>query len=357
MDASERYVKPAQAGLFDSEDRLSQLDSRGDSLSKLNSVIRWEVFSPVLDRIPKGVPKGAGGRPAFPPMLMFKILVIQSLFNLSDEQTEYQIIDRRSFHRFLGFSEADKVPDQNTIRNFRENLIAANLLEDLFAAFTAELAERGFVSRKGQMVDASFVEVPKQRNKRAENADIKAGKVPEGWDKDPKRLSHKDLDARWTKKNQETFYGYKNHLLADVDSKLILRAVVTDASVHDSQALDALLREGDPMTWLDAGYAGKPCADLLAAKKIPAKVCGKGSRNNPLKPGQKRSNKAKSRVRSRVEHVFGFMTGSMKAMYKKHVGIVRNRGAIIMTNLVYNMMRTEQIIRLGLLGKRTPSLV
>ena len=350
-------MKPAQPGLFDSQERLSQLDARGDSLAKLNSVIGWEVFSPVLERIPKAIPKGVGGRPSFPPMLMFKILVLQSLFNLSDEQTEFQIIDRRSFHRFLGFNEADKVPDQNTIRNFREALIAGNLLEELFETFTEELAERGFISRKGQMVDASFVEVPKQRNKRAENADIKEGKIPEDWKNTPKRLSHKDLDARWTKKNQETFYGYKNHLLADVNSKLILRAVVTDASVHDSQALDALLREGDPMTWLDAGYAGKPCADLLAAKNIPAKVCEKGSRNNPLKPSQKRSNKAKSRVRSRVEHIFGFMTGSMKAMYKRHIGIVRNRGSIIMSNLVYNIMRSEQIIRLRLFGKRTPTLV
>ena len=142
----------------------------------------------------------------------------------------------------------------------------------------------------------------------------------------------------------------------DLESKLIVRAEVTDASVHDSQALDAITRQGDPQTWLDSGYAGKPCADLLAAKGISAQVCEKGVRSKPLTPAQKRANRSKSRKRSRVEHVFGFMTVSMKAMYKRCVGKARNRASIIFCNLVYNMARTEQIIRLKLLGRATPTL-
>ena len=136
----------------------------------------------------------------------------------------------------------------------------------------------------------------------------------------------------------------------------IIRAEVTNAAVHDSQALDTITRQGDPETSLDSGYAGKPCADILAAKGIPAQVCEKGTRGKPLTPRQKRSNRSKSRKRSRGEHVFGFMTVSMNAMYKRYVGMVRNRASIILCNLVYNMARTEQIIRLKILGRATPSL-
>lgn len=337
-------------------DRMAQIDAMGDPLANLNRIMNWEIFVPVLDRIPRKEPKGPGGRPPFHPMFMFRILVLQSLYGIADEQTQFQILDRRSFHRFLDITEADTVPDQNTIREFRETLTNAKLFEELFATFTAYLAERGFITRKGCIADASFVEVPRQRNCRTDNEAIKEGKVPEGWENHPKRLAHKDLDARWAKKNLQTFYGYKNHVNVDLESKLIIRAEVTDAAVHDSQALDAITRQGDPETLLDSGYAGKPCADVLAAKGIPAQVCEKGTRGKPLTPRQKRSNRSKSRKRSRVEHVFGFMTVSMNAMYKRYVGMVRNRASIILCNLVYNMARTEQIIRLKLLGRSTPSL-
>jgi len=328
----------------------------GDTLNQINSIMDWEIFLPVLDRIPAADPKGPGGRPSFHPMFMFKVLVLQSLYGLSDEQTQYQILDRRSFHDFLDITEADTVPDQNTIRGFRETLTRSNLHDELFDAYARRLEEKGLITRKGNIVDASFVEVPRQRNRRQENESIKRGELPDGWEKDPKRLSHKDMDARWTKKNQQTFYGYKNHATVDLESKLIIRAEVTDASVHDSQALDAVTREGDPETWLDAGYVGAACEEILANKGIAAKTCQKGARNRPLTAKQKRSNRAKSRKRCRVEHVFGYMTMNMKAMVKRYIGMKRNRASIIFCNLVYNMARTEQIIRLKLLGRRTQGI-
>lgn len=356
MAKRKRYVKSADRGLFDSMERISQIDSMGDTLANLNAIMNWQIFQPVLDRIPEVEPKGPGGRPPFHPLFMFRILVLQSLYNLSDEQTQFQILDRRSFARFLGITDADTVPDQNTIREFREKLTKAGLFDELFEVHANHLATRGFITRKGNIVDASFVEVPRQRNRRAENEAIKAGELPEGWAQDPKRLSHKDLDARWAEKNKQVFYGYKNHVNVDLESKLVVRGEVTAASVHDSQALDAVTREGDAETWLDAGYVGPACAEVLARKGIKAQVCAKGARNRPLSRKQKRSNRAKSRKRSRVEHVFGYMTMSMKAMFKRHIGMARNRASIIFGNLVYNLARTEQIIRLKLLGRRTPQL-
>ncbi|HEY5895535.1 MAG TPA: IS5 family transposase, partial [Chthoniobacterales bacterium] len=346
----------SERGLFDAHLRMDQISTMGDPLAALEAVMDWSIFAPVFDSMEHVEAKGPGGRPAYAPLFMFKVLVIQSLYGLSDEQTQYQILDRRSFHRFLGLIDADRVPDQNTIRLFREKLTAEGLFEKLFGAFHQRLLEKGFITRKGQIIDASFVEVPRQRNTRAENESIKNGEMPEGWEEDPKRLSHKDLDARWTKKNNVSYYGYKDHVAMDLESKLIVRSEVTDASVHDSQMLDALTRPGDPVTWVDSGYAGAPCEAIFASKNIEAKICEKGARSHPLTEGQKQANRAKSRKRSRVEHIFAFMTGSMCAMYRRCVGLARNRGSILLGNLVYNMARVEQIVRLGLLGRRKPVL-
>jgi IS5 family transposase len=350
------YIQPAALGLFDAQNRREQIQKMGDPLAALDAVMDWTIFVPVLKRIPRAEPKAPGGRPAYEPLRMFKILVLQSLYGLSDEQAQFQILDRRSFHHFLGLSEADLVPDQNPIREFREKLTQAELFGELFAAFNARLAEKGFITRKGQIIDASFVEVPRQRNRRLENAAIKRGEVPAGWEQDEKRLAHKDLDARWTKKNDQNYYGYKDHVVADLESKLIVRTEVTTASEHDSQALDSLTRPGDPETWADSAYTGAHCEAILEHKGIAAHICEKGTRGHELTRRQKRSNRAKSRHRARVEHIFGFMTGSMRALFQRCIGFVRNRARILLANLVYNMARTEQIIRLKLWGRRTPKL-
>jgi IS5 family transposase len=356
MKAHKGYIKPAALGLFDAQNRLAQVQDMGDPLSALSAVMDWTLFLPVLERIPSVTPKAPGGRPAYEPLMMFKILVIQSLYGLSDEQTQFQILDRRSFHHFLGLSQADAVPDQNTIREFREKLTKAELFAQLFAAFNTRLTDQGFITRKGQIIDASFVEVPRQRNSRAENKAIKGGALPAGWEKDAKRLAHKDLDARWTQKNEVNFYGYKDHVVADLESKLIVRAEVTAASQHDSQALDSLTCPGDPETWADSAYTGQNCQAILEGKGIAAHICEKGTRGHELTPGQKRSNRAKSRKRVRVEHIFAFMTGSMRALFQRCIGLARNRACILLANLVYNMARAEQIIRLQLWGRKTPKL-
>src|ERR1017187_2767001 len=357
MKAPSRYLQPVAPGLFDTPHRLAQLQQMGDPLAPLNAVMDWTIFVPVLARIPRAEPKAPGGRPAYPPLTLFKILGLQSLYGLSDEQAQFQILDRRSFQHFLGLTEADPVPDQNTIREFREKLTRAELFSELFAAFNARLTQQGFITQKGQIIDAAFVEVPRQRNRREENAAIQRGEVPAGWEADAKRLAHKDLDARWTKKHQQTYYGYKDHIVADLESKLTVRAEVTAGRPHDRQALNPLTRAGGPATWADSAYAGAPCQEIFAAKGIVAQVCEKGVRGQALTKGQKRSNRAKSRQRARVEHSFGFKTGSMGAMCQRVIGFARNRAGIIMTNLAYNLARSEQIIRLKLLGRKTPQLV
>lgn len=181
------------------------------------------------------------GRPAYDVVLMFKILVLQRLYDLSDAQMEYQVKDRLTFMRFLGFDFLTDVPDEKTIWNFREKLKQKGLARKLFQRFNRLLEEHGYISKPGKIIDASIVEVPQQRNTREENAQIREGEVPAQWGKNPNMLAQKDTDARWLKRNGETYYGYKNHVRIDSKTKLVEEYAVTPANIHDSQAARDLL--------------------------------------------------------------------------------------------------------------------
>jgi len=314
-----RYVQSRAPGLFDASERLEELHELGDPLARLDEFIDWTLFLPVLERLPRRAPKGPGGRPAYPPLLMFKALVMQSLYNLGEAQLQFQILDRLSFKRFLGLTEADSAPDEKTFWAFRETLSRCGLVEALFTTFHRALEAKGMFARQGQIIDATFVEVPRQRNTRRENTQLKAGQVPREWDQRPNRLRQKDVDARWTRKNEQNYYGYKNHVKVDSRSKLIEGFTVTHAAVHDRRALSVLVKP------IERAY-----------------------RNRPLNGRQRRSNRARSRVRGRVEHVFATMKMSLRAAWNRCVGKRRNHATIGLLNLVYNMVRYEQIERLGL---------
>ena len=216
-------MKHCQPGLFDVEERAAQLTKMGDPLVGLKARVDWEEFRPELKRLYEKDRKSQAGAKPFDVVLMFKILVLQQLHNLSDDGIEYQIRDRFSFMRFLGLQLEDRVPDSKTVWTFRERLKGLDLVDVLFARFHEQLAEQGYAARAGQMIDATFVEVPKQRNTHEENAQIKEGQVPEMWDKPEAQAKRrqKDTEARWTKKNDEKHYGYKNHINADEGNKLI----------------------------------------------------------------------------------------------------------------------------------------
>ena len=189
--------------MFDFSERQKKLLKTRDFLERVSLLVTWEIFRPVLDKALERKNHDKGGRPAYDAVLMFKVLVLQALYNLSDEQTEYQILDRMSFMRFLGLELCDAVPDARTIWLFREKLIAAEAVEKLFAQFDAMLSAAGFTASGGQIIDATFVEVPRQRNSRDDNETIKKGGVPADWN--GKKKAHKDTDARWTKKNKTAF--------------------------------------------------------------------------------------------------------------------------------------------------------
>lgn len=336
-----------QRGFFDEQDRLELISKQGDPLEKFNQMIPWEIFRKQLKKCFAKEPKGPGGRPAFDYLMMFKILILQRLYNLSDYQMQYQLLDRLSFQRFLNLGLQSVVPDEKTIWLFRETLTGHGVIGKLFQRFQVLLESKGVIANTGSIVDASFVEVPRQRNSRDENKQIKEGKIPTEWKEKPAKESQKDTDARWTKKNEQTFYGYKDHVKVDKASKLITAYVVTDASVHDSQAIEDLVDKRDEHheMFADSAYIGPWIEKVLEKRRIRNRIHEKGYRNRPLTKRQMADNRKKSSVRARVEHVFGHITNSMKGFYIRTIGIVRAGAMIGMINLTYNMVRFVQLQR------------
>lgn len=344
------YKYHGKRGFFDEQFSKERLSDIGNPLEAISKVVDFEIFRTTIEtKLQKSERKSNAGARPYDYVLMFKILILQRYYGLGDKQIEYQIIDRTSFKEFLGLGTGDKVPDEKTVWAFRENLIKTGLVEILFKQFTEYLFNRGLIFNQGQIIDASFTVAPRQRNTREENTKIKSGDADDLWNDNPHKKSHKDIDARWTEKNGEKYFGYKNHTKVDVKSKFINDYVVTDASVHDSQALGDLLDESDTGQdlYADSAYTGENQEKTITEHNMNNQVNEKGYRNKPLTAEQFESNRQKSKIRARVEHVFGFMEQSMNGLFLRSVGIARATGIIGLINLTYNLFRFEQVMRLA----------
>ena len=206
------YKSTGNRGLFDEQENHRKLSAIGNPLEMVQNVIDFEMFRDTLEDgvLTKDKKSPAGAKP-YDVVMMFKILILQRYYGLGDTQLEYQIIDRLSFKKFLGLESGDKVPDEKTVWAFREKLTNEGLVEKLFSQFNAHLKSQGLIMNEGKMIDASFTIAPRQRNTKEENKKIKEGVGNELWEDKPNKKKHKDIDARWTKKNGETFYGYKKN--------------------------------------------------------------------------------------------------------------------------------------------------
>jgi transposase, IS5 family len=347
-----REARMGQLGFFDAERRLAALSAKGDPLEAIDRLVPWESFRADIEAVvltPDDMKKSSAGRKPADAIVMFRMLVLQALHNLSDEQAEYQVRDRLSFSRFLRLGIEDGIPDATTLWLFREKLAKASLIEKLFERFDQHLAAQGYMARGGQMIDATIVPVPRQRNSRDENDAVKAGKTPEEWAGKPATLRQKDRDARWTKKHGKSFFGYKNHVNADVSHKLIRRYEVTDAAVHDSQPLDALLSKANTSTDVfgDSAYRSIETEAKLKARGFRSRIHRRANRNHPLSDAQTRANRTKSRIRARIEHVFGAQQSPAGGRIVRTIGIVRARTKIGLQNLAYNIRRLVTLDRLA----------
>ena len=349
-----------QAGFFDIDERLKELSAKGDDLERLNAIVDFEAFRPDLARAVPRSDGSKGGRPPFDHVLMWKVLVLQAIHSLSDERTEFLIKDRLSFMRFLGLGLSDPVPDANTIWTFREVLTRAMIEETsaitaLFRAYEAALARAGFLAMGGQIIDATIISAPKQRNTDGEKADIRAGRIPEGWKDKPAKLAQKDRDARWTVKFSKAkpsddgspridiavpSFGYKNHVGIDRRHGLIRTWAATHAARHDGAQLRNLVSKANTASdvWADTAYRSKANEQHLADNGLRSQIHRKKSAGKPMARNVARANNARSKVRAAVEHVFARQKGPM-ALVVRTIGLARATVKIGLANIAYNMRR------------------
>jgi IS5 family transposase len=344
-----------QVGMFDVEERLAGLSKKGDDLERLTAVIDFELFRSELERAVPRADRSKGGRPPFDHVLMFKVLILQTQNNLSDERTEFYLRDRLTWMRFLGLGLGDAVPDANTIWTFREALTKAGATPRLFALFDQQLRAAGYLAMSGQLVDATIVSAPKQRNTRAEKQAIKEGGVPENWRDKPAKLRQKDRDARWTVKTTKSkpregetsmvdlaipAFGYQNHVSADRRHRLIRTWLVTDAAAHAGARLADLLDPANTAAgvWADTGYRSKKNENLLIRRMLTSHIHRKKPARRPMPTRTARANARKSAVRAHIEHVFAEQKHRM-GLFVRTIGLARATTKIGLANLVHNMRR------------------
>lgn len=359
-----------QADFFDLSDRHAALSAAGDPLERLASVVDFEVFrGPLIAALSRNA-RGKGGRPPFDSVMMFKILVLQALYSLSDEGCEFQNKDRLSFQRFLGLRLDGKVPDATTIWLFRERLEKAKAIDKLFARFDAALTDRGYLAMGGQIIDATVVPAPKQRNTEDEKAAIKQGKVPERWKEKPAKIRQNDRDARWTVKyskakarggaNPKGFkpvdlaiplFGYKSHIGIDRAHGLIRTWDASAANAYDGARLPDLISKQNTGSgvWADTAYRSKKNEAFLERGMFKSNIHHRRMPRRPLPEHIARANAKRSAVRSAVEHVFAGQKHRM-GLFIRIIGIARARIKIGMANLVYNFQRLARLE-----GRRAPA--
>lgn len=346
-----------QPGFWDVEDRLRQLSARGDPLEKLSATVDFELFRPDLKAAlgPRDVSKG--GRPAFDVVLKFRMLVLQALHGLSLDQTEYLVRDRLSWMRFCRLGPGDAVPDANTLWDFREMLIAAGTLDALFARLDRAITEAGYLPMSGQIIDATLVAAPRQRNTDGEKAAIKAGKhAREIWPEKPAKARQKDVDARWTVKFSKAkpaedgtpridiaipTFGYKSHISMDRRHGIIRRQKVTDAAAHDGARLrEGLIDETNTASdvWADSAYRSAENERYLAGIGKVSRIHRRKPKGKPMPRHTAKANARKSAVRAVIEHPFAHQKGPMKLVIRT-IGLARAEAAITLANMAYNIKR------------------
>lgn len=344
-----RYRKTERGGgLFSAIEHEQAVAAKSTGILKLRDVIPWESFRPLLEELTGYTTRdwSKGGKPPFDPVLMFKVLVLQKFHGLSDDATEEQIFDRTSFKNFLGLRIGDGIPDAKTLWDFKQRIEAEGRegSRKLFEAFGQVLEGKGIIAREGSIVDASFVDAPRQRNNRDQNQRIKQGGRPEEFDANPAVGRQKDSEARWTKKNNEVHYGWKNHVKADLKTKLIIHARTTPASVHDSQVFEELLDENDQAVLADSAYHSAEHEAHLIKLNAQEFLMRKATRGQALSAAEQQTNHTISRMRVRVEHIFARMA-QMGADMCRSIGLKRATQHNHLSNLVYNMDRYACLAR------------
>lgn len=300
--------------------QVAQCIQKNTWLQSVNEIINWRPIRKMLDDLHSS----HRGRPAYDPLLLFKILLLQQWFNLSDPQAEAQVNDRISFKLFLGMDIMDTSPDETTICRFRNDI--GDKAKDLFEEINRQFEQKGIIVKSGTIVDASFLKSAARPRRRREES--------------------KDEDATWGQKGNKHVFGYKMHIGVDHESGIIRKACLTTAKVHDSQAIEELI-SGDEETVIgDKAYAKREWREYvtLGEHRIKSMIMRKGFRNHPLTERDKKWNKMISKVRSNVERPFAIIKSKWGHARARYFDLCRNEAHVFFIFIAYNIRRACTIL-------------
>ena len=327
-----------KTSLFADQEREAKLNKLGDALRVMEQHVDFAALADEVDRAAPRPSRERGGRPPFPTEMMVRILLIQQMFNLSDEQMEFQLLDRLSFQRFVGLRASSQIPDRTTVWTFKERLIKAGASESIFDAVNQQLSRHGYIARGGQMIDASIVQAPRQSMSKEEKELVGEGAMPIKWS--PAKRRQKDMDARWTKKHGKSYYGYKVSANADNRYKLVRKIIVSTASEHDTLHFEGVL---DPTNTnrdilADKGYVDGEREARLNQQGWRMRIQRKGSKDKPISETQKRRNTRIAKTRARVEHVFAGLA-QLGGKSLRSIGLARATLQLNWKVAAYNLRR------------------
>jgi len=305
--------KSGQMGFGDMEARGRVPESH--FLQKIDSRINWRPFEKIMEPLYHPTQ----GRPSHPPLVMFKALLLQQWYGLSDPGLEEAICDRLSFQRFLGLSLQDPVPDETRICRFRNLLAQAGLGERLFSLLAEQLDAQGLIVRRGSLIDATLVKSQAHPPRKGEVSP--------------------DPEADWTRKGKDGHFGYKVHPTVDQGSGLLRRLALTKASFSETRLLEEMLLGDEAAVFADGAYAKDARKAALRHRGVFCGIINRAWRYRAVTSRQQRRNRFFSRVRGAVERVIGTLKRHYGMERCRYLGQVRNRGHFWLVGICYNLKK------------------
>lgn len=299
---------------------VTQQSKGATKLEKISKIINWKRLGSKLDLI---IRRGKMGRPPYPSLSLFKVLVLQRLYDLSDPQMEEMLYDRLSFRRFCDFGLTDKLPDETTICKFRGAL--GKKVNTLLEAVLQDLADQGLTMKGGAIVDATVISSKSSRPKGGE-------------------VSKTDPEAGWTKKAGTYHHGYKMHACVDEEHGLVQGLEVTSADVHDSLVFGQLLYSDDTRVYADKAYDSQKNRKLLKDHGIEDRILYKGKRGSKQSQWQKQLNKLWNKQRSGVERTFAHLKGQQGLGRCRYFGVDKTKQWATLNAIAYNLSRAIKIL-------------
>lgn len=292
-------------------------------LDRLSGLVKWYRFEKLLAPLRDGGP----GRAAWPPLVLFKALLLQSLYGLSDRELEEALGDRLSFRRFVGLGLEESIPDHTVLSRFRNLLVGEGLLEKLFGELDRQLEKAGVILKRGTMLDATLIDA------------VSAPPTAE--------RPSQDTDARITARKGKSglTFGYKAHVGVDEGSGLIRTVITTPANVNDTVVADRLVRGDEKTVWTDAAYDTHARRARLKAEGRKVRIARRPNKHHPLPERLKRYNRLIARRRAAVETTFATLKNRMKLTVIRYVGLARAAAQVTMAAIAFNMRRWAAITR------------